>query len=163
MDESKAMQITYEVMTDRGEILVNIEVRSALFVVSALQLAKEHPHIHPYLVQEIEGIVDCFGQQIVGIHPDAKKLVRNRDIMQLDIFNRIMADKTRVMVRVDVHQAWLTISCAQLVTRHPDLNDEVKTEVVNMAHQFQDAIVELHPGAEQLIQMGWDTSYDVGK
>jgi hypothetical protein len=81
----------------------------------------------------------------------------------MEITAKMMSDKTPLPVTIDIMQAWLLISGLQLACRHPEMDDKMRKALTHTARQFQAAIVAVHPEADELINMGWDTSFDVDK
>ena len=79
----------------------------------------------------------------------------------LEITKKVMSDDTPLPVMIDIMQAWLLVSGLQLLIKHPDVSQQMKDVWEHTARQFQEAIVELHPEAKELIEMGWNTDYDV--
>jgi len=55
----------------------------------------------------------------------------------------------------------ILIDNLQLANRHPGISDMMKAHVERIARKFQAAIVEKHPQADTLIEMGWNTHFDV--
>lgn len=79
----------------------------------------------------------------------------------VEITQKVMSDKTPLQVDIDIMSAWLLVSGLQLTVKHPAVSDIVKSELTEIAHQFQARIVEAHPEAEELLDMGWDEQFDV--
>ncbi len=77
------------------------------------------------------------------------------------VTSEVLTDETDLVVEMKIMHAWLLISALQLATRHPDLSDYMVTMLVTIANQFEEAIIDLHPGAQRLIEMGWDSTFDV--
>lgn len=73
---------------------------------------------------------------------------------------RVMQDRTPLNVHIEIRQAWLIVSVLQLAWRHPNLSEPMRASLVEIADQFQIPIVERHPDAEELLQMGWYTEND---
>src|SRR6185295_18758573 len=85
MNESKAMEITAKMMTDITPLAMSMEVRIAMFVVTAIQLAQEHPLISRWMKDRLSKIIDRFGRPIVALYPDTKELIKDRSHQQKDL------------------------------------------------------------------------------
>ena len=83
------------------------------------------------------------------------------DKEQMEIIKKVMSDKTVVPIQIDISDAWLLLSALQLVYRHPELSQFMKDAIFAYGDKFAERIIENHPAAAPLIQMGWDVSYDV--
>lgn len=79
----------------------------------------------------------------------------------IEITKKVMSDKSPLMVDIDIMSAWLLVSGLQLTVKHPALSEHMKKALTGLAHQFQARIIEVHPEAEELIEMGWNEAYDV--
>ncbi len=79
----------------------------------------------------------------------------------VEILKEVMSDDSPLTVKMDIMQAWMLVSGLQLLTRHPEVNQQLKDMWTHTARQFQEAILEQHPEAEELIEMGWNTDFDV--
>jgi hypothetical protein len=79
------------------------------------------------------------------------------------ITQRVMSDKTPLDIRINILELWVLISLLQLTTRHPDLPEQMKQFAIHHGRQFQKAIATAHPEANQVIEMGWNTRFDVDK
>lgn len=77
------------------------------------------------------------------------------------ITGRVMSDETPLLVEIRITDAWMLVSALQLCTRHPGLSKPMRKHITHVAMQFRDAIVERHPDAEIVLEMGWDSDYDV--
>jgi hypothetical protein len=88
-------------------------------------------------------------------------------IMNEDEFMRkalpAMQDDTPLQVEIRVSDAWFLTSAVQLATRHPDMSRAQKKRMTQIARQFEKAIAQRHPEAEEVLLMGWDERYDVDK
>ena len=74
---------------------------------------------------------------------------------------RVMSDNTPLPVTINIQEAWLLISGLQLASRHPGISPYMKSALENIGRQFQQAIVERHPQAAELIEFGWNPEMDV--
>lgn len=82
------------------------------------------------------------------------------DEQAMQITAQVMSDERPLQVTISIKEAWLLISALQLVCRHPGISTHMKDDFEHIARQFQDSIVEQHPVAQAVIEMGWDTRYD---
>lgn len=76
---------------------------------------------------------------------------------------RVMQDEKPVNLTINLGSAWILVTGIQLATRHPDINEPMKAMLTAVARQFQDVIIEVHPEVEDLLERGWDATYDVGR
>lgn len=72
----------------------------------------------------------------------------------------IMKDTTPLPVVIDIQQAWLLIAGLQLAYKHPGIGQALANHLEHVGRQFQQAIVEVRPDADELIEMGWNSEYD---
>jgi hypothetical protein len=85
-------------------------------------------------------------------------------IMNADDFKKValaaMTDETALPVHITISDAWMLVSALQLSVRHPGLHQPLKDRLTEIARQFQASIAELHPEANQALEMGWSEEYD---
>lgn len=81
----------------------------------------------------------------------------------LEVTAKVMSDATLLPLTIQIKEAWLLVSELQFLTRNPNLGKPTLAIFAHIAKQFQQAIVELHPEANPLIEMGWDERFDVEK
>ena len=79
----------------------------------------------------------------------------------MDIGRKVMEDDTEIEVVIDVPQAWILVNGLQLLCRHPGVSQAIKDMWTHTGRELQEAIVTLHPEAEEMIEMGWNTKFDV--
>lgn len=79
----------------------------------------------------------------------------------MQITARLMTDEHPLQIRITVAEVWLMIGGLQLVVRQPELGDALKQRCEEIGRQLQDVVTARHPLAEQLLEMGWDTDFDV--
>jgi len=79
----------------------------------------------------------------------------------MKITGQVMRDKSPLTVSLSIMEAWVLVSNLQLAHRHPGTSDAMKEYVQTIAKRFEAAIVEIHPEAEPLIEMGWNPQFDV--
>lgn len=79
----------------------------------------------------------------------------------MEIGKRVMSDDTEIETTIDIKQAWVLVSGLQLLCRHPEVSQTMKDIWTHTGRQFQEAIVTLHPDTEELLEMGWNTVFDV--
>lgn len=79
----------------------------------------------------------------------------------LAIVTKCMQDTDPMLVSIRVQEAWILVSALQLTHRHTGIGEKLKFQIESLARNFQDAIVELHPEAEELLEMGWSEEFDV--
>jgi hypothetical protein len=79
----------------------------------------------------------------------------------IEITRKVMSDKTPLQVDIDIVSAWLLVSGLQLTVKHPGISIHLKKQLTRIARAFQARIVEHHPEAEELLEMGWNENFDV--
>jgi hypothetical protein len=77
------------------------------------------------------------------------------------ITEQLMTDKHPMWVTITIADIWLVIGALQLVVRQSELSDALKQRCEGIGRQLQDGVTERHPIAEQLLEMGWDTDFDM--
>ncbi len=78
----------------------------------------------------------------------------------MEITRRVMSDETPLVTHILIKEAWLLVSALQLATRHPGISPYLRDALIDIARQFQGAIVAIHPEAEEPLNMGWDPQHD---
>jgi hypothetical protein len=81
----------------------------------------------------------------------------------MEITKRVMSDKSPLDIRINIMELWVLISLLQLVTRDPELSEMMKQFATHHGKQFQKVIADTHPEANQVIELGWNTRFDVEK
>ena len=81
----------------------------------------------------------------------------------VELTAKVMSDETPLPVTIQIKEAWMLISGMQLCSRHPGLSRIMRDSLEHIGRQFQQSIVELHPEANPLINMGWDERFDVDR
>lgn len=76
------------------------------------------------------------------------------------IARRVMRDETPLNLTITISNAWILVSALQLATRHPVMGQPLRQHLEHIARQLQAAIVERHPEAEALLEMGWQPEHD---
>lgn len=87
-----------------------------------------------------------------------RKMLTNREFMAIG--EKVMSDQSELNVIITTQNAWLLVSFLQLASRHPALPAQLRTIVRDLGDQFTKAVTELHPEAEDALNMGWETVFD---
>jgi hypothetical protein len=74
VSEEKFMRITAAVMSDETPLAVQINIKEAWLLISALQLAIRHPGLSPVMKQTLKKIARDFQQPITQRHPETARL-----------------------------------------------------------------------------------------
>ncbi len=77
------------------------------------------------------------------------------------IVTRVMQDKSRLDIQINIREIWLLISGLQLVTRHPGISEYMKDAITHIAMEFQVVVENKYPETHELLEMGWNTGFDV--
>ena len=80
----------------------------------------------------------------------------------MEIAFRVKADNIPLRIEISAWDAWLLLSLLQMSIRRQDVkhNSLAQQHILVVGQQLQDAIVERHPQAEAILEMGWDEQYD---
>jgi hypothetical protein len=81
----------------------------------------------------------------------------------LEITARVMKDQEPIQFIIHMMDAWVLVSQLQLVTRHPDISDAMRKFAEHTGHEIQKSIVAKYPEAEAVINLGWNTRFDVDR
>lgn len=72
-----------------------------------------------------------------------------------------MTDPTPLPVSISIADAWSLVSALQFTVRISQTGPQFKARLKDIAHQFQGAIEDAHPQVTRVLNMGWDSAYDV--
>lgn len=81
----------------------------------------------------------------------------------MDVAVKVMSDKTPIVMNLSIVDAWMCVSTLQLGTRHPHITEFQRGFFLQVARKFEAVIVEHHPEAKPLIDMGWDARFDIAE
>jgi hypothetical protein len=81
----------------------------------------------------------------------------------MEVIKKLAEDKEPVSISFGMFDLFMLIAQLQLVARHPELSKHQLDFANKMGKQFQKAITSLHPEADEVIEMGWNTRFDVDK
>ena len=73
----------------------------------------------------------------------------------------VMQDERPLPVEINIKEAWFLVSALQLATRHPAMESRQKRHITEIGRQFQNAIVAAHPEAQELLEAGWHSQFDL--
>lgn len=73
----------------------------------------------------------------------------------------VLGDHRIVEVNLSVRDCYLMVSWLQLVTRHPGISAVMKEICEGVARDFQKQVSDIHPGVNEVLEMGWDWNNDV--
>ena len=79
------------------------------------------------------------------------------------ISRQIVSDKAPLPIEVSAREAWLLVLTLQTCARSTAFSAKTSSILTGVAMKFQDAIVERHPDAELVLEMGWDEERDSAK
>jgi hypothetical protein len=162
MDATLARQITHKVMSDKTKQPISIRCIEMMAIISALTLSRKHPRLHKPMKEEIRRIQKVFSAAILALHPDAKSIIPTRPIINpdMELSKRVFGDELAVPVYLTIAQVWIVVTNLQLAVIHPDLPKSSQIRLTSIAHQFESAIIVLHPNAADLLDAGWDRKQD---
>lgn len=84
----------------------------------------------------------------------------NEEARFMKVTREVMTDEALLQVNISIKEAWLLTSALQLATRHPGVKGKMKKSIVDIAKQFEQAIIDLHPEAAEPLALGWDPNRD---
>lgn len=73
MDTEEFREVIKNVWDDDSMIQPNISVRHAFMIISALQLAIQHPDMSEDLKKTLTGVGYTFQDSVVAVHPEARE------------------------------------------------------------------------------------------
>lgn len=82
------------------------------------------------------------------------------DDQALAIIGAVLTDKQPLQVNIRIQEAWLIVSAIQLASRHPGIGEAQRGALIDIAEQIAAPIIERHPDAASVIEMGWDPTHD---
>lgn len=152
MDEKTANKITARMLSDKTPMVDDILVNQAWMLVAALQLAALHPALRSATAGRISRVADLYLNAIYRRHPLARKTGPTL---------ALMADESPLTITMRISDAWMIVSAIQLTMRHTEVDDDLRGRLTALARKYQAALATVHPAAGELLEMGWDTKYDV--
>lgn len=75
LSDEQAHEIVRECMTDERPLVVNITIKDAWLLVSALQMATRHPELIVYMKDNLFNTARQFQTQIEAVHPEAHEFI----------------------------------------------------------------------------------------
>lgn len=123
----------------------------------------DDPKDFDFVADSSDDFEDEFEDALIGTPREPEVIGREPAIDErkfMEITARVMSDKTPLPVVISIMQSWLLVSGLQLATRHPSLSPYMKDHLTEIARQFQDAIVAVHPEAKEPLEMGWNAEND---
>jgi len=154
MDEGKVKEITAAALTDKTRLPVNIGIKDAFVIATALELASDHPGLSVPTQGFISKIARTFRRAITDWHPDAQRGA------SVKVLTKAMSDERLLSVSITIAQAWMLLSAMQLTVRDPYLESGLAERIEQIARQFQGSLAELHPDWQELMEMGWNPEFD---
>lgn len=85
IDKDEFMRIGKQVMSDETILPVNITIKDAWMLISALQLATRHPKLPKTTHDFVVSVGHQFQNSIVQLHPEAEKLLERGWDTRFDI------------------------------------------------------------------------------
>jgi hypothetical protein len=73
MDDQAFSEALKDVFEDEAVIQVDITVKHASMILSAIQLATNHPEMSQSVKQVLTGIAYTFQDAVIAVHPEAKE------------------------------------------------------------------------------------------
>lgn len=77
------------------------------------------------------------------------------------IFKAVVDDTRIIPFNTSPARAFALLSAMQLATRHPEMGDDLRYMLIDMAVHIQEALSDLHPGLVEVMDAGWHEEYDV--
>lgn len=99
MNDEQAMEIVRECMTDERPLVVNITIKDAWLLVSAIQLATRHPELSVYMKDSLFSTARQFQTAIEAVHAEAHELMEMGWDTQFDGIESL--DDVAIVIPVD--------------------------------------------------------------
>lgn len=74
---------------------------------------------------------------------------------------RLMKIRQHINIKILPRDAWVVVALLQFADKNPQLLPDQHEQLHMFAEQMIEALVNIEPGLEQYILMGWDSAYDV--
>ena len=162
--EQQMSEVTGRVLSDQLTNDVSISIMQAWPLINAMRLAAEAPGIGPHTSETLNVIGDQLRDAIVERYPDSGPLFARPQLMGEQEFSQqalpILSDKTPINVQLTVALQWMLVSGIQTAVRHPEMDAYTLQALRSTARQFQGNIVQRHPDAGAILEMGWNPNYD---
>lgn len=78
----------------------------------------------------------------------------------LKLTGKLMLDERPMPMEMAVKTAHMVVISLQLASRHPAISDELKHRIEDAGRFLQGHIVDIHPEASALLEMGWHPIFD---
>lgn len=153
MNDDQMKSITHEVMSDKTIVPMLIAPQMAWPLAVMIRLAARHPNRNEWGKKEHIAIAKTIEAVVKARHP----LPMLYGAAQLE---PIMRDEEPQTIPLTMRDLWMIVGAVQLVIRHPEVSGDVVKICAQAAQQIQERIIEHHPDAWLLLQMGWDERYD---
>jgi hypothetical protein len=75
MDEQTAMQLVAAAMSNDTTLQINIQIKEAWMIVSAMQLASRHPDLSTNMKTAFEHIARQYQAAITAVHPEVHEVL----------------------------------------------------------------------------------------
>lgn len=152
-NEEYQRAITHEVMSDKTVHPLHITPQMAWPLAVVIRLAARHP-LRPEWGKKADiAIAKKIEKPIRARHP-LPDVYGPKDLLP------IMEDTEIVEVSLTMAELWQIMAAVHLATRHPEAHNEALRLAVMAARQIEGRIIEYHPDAWAMLQMGWDERYD---
>ncbi len=76
------------------------------------------------------------------------------------VFRQVYEDQRELPINIPFGQAWFLVTRLQLASRHPNLSDFQRNQIIELGKQFQSGIARDYPAADSILEMGWDSYFD---
>lgn len=100
MNDREATEIVGKCMTDETPLTVNIMIKDAWLLVSAIQLATRHPELSVWMKDSLFNSAEKFQVAVENLHPEAHELIEmgwDKRYDGLDSIDDFDADEADVM------------------------------------------------------------------
>lgn len=75
MNDQQATEIVRECMTDERALTINMTIKDAWLLISAIQLATRHPELSGYMKDSLFSSARLFQVEVEAVHPKAHDLI----------------------------------------------------------------------------------------
>lgn len=153
MSDEQMRRVTGQVMSDKTVHPLHIAPQMAWPLAVIIRLAARHPARNKWGKKEHISIAKKLEKPVKARHPLP-------DFYGVNDLMPIMEDAQEMQIALTMRDLWMIVGAVQLVTRHPEANGEALRLATETARLMQARIIEHHPDAWLLLQMGWDERYD---
>ena len=151
---SRQRNIVHQVMSDKTAFPLLIAPRVAWPMAGMMRLSAKHPLRNEWGKKSHIALAKRFEKAVKARHPMP-------DIYGPTHLEPIMGDYEPLELSITIRDAFEIVGGIQLCSRHPDVPQDLMAMCIQAALQIQERVIEHHPDAWAVMQMGWDPASDL--